>query len=235
MVEKTVFVTEKGKWIFHSLPLSVNIGLSACLYLLRKVLVQCSKYTLNCLDDIMVFLKTWESHLMHLKEVFKGLKDADFKIKCSKCEFFKSKAHYLGYLVGADGVQPLPEKVTAIEALDPPQNIKELWHFLGLIGFYRKFIPFFADIIAFPNDMLRKGVVFKWTEWCNKAFNLLKSELVKLLRLQYPNLNKIFKLFTDVSKQSYSGVLHQEEVPNKVNTAPKLVSITYFLSSFSNM
>ena len=101
---------------------------------------------------------------MHLKEVFKWLKDADLKIKCSKCEFFKSKVHYLGYLVGADGVQPLPEKVAAIEALEPPQNIEELQHFLGLIRFYRKFIVFFANITTCLNAMLRRGVVFEWIE-----------------------------------------------------------------------
>ena len=83
--------------------------------------------------------------LRHLKEVFKQLQDADLKIKCSKCEFLKSKVHYLGYLVGTDGVHPLPE---------PPKNIKELQHFLGLVGFYRKFIPFFADVTACLNIML---------------------------------------------------------------------------------
>ena len=90
----------------------------------------------------MIFPETWENHLMHLKEVFKWLRNADLKIKCSKCELFKSKVHYLGYLVGANSVQPLPEKVFAMEALEPPQNIEELWHYLGLVRFYRKFISF---------------------------------------------------------------------------------------------
>ena len=75
----------------------------------------------------------WENHLGHLKEVFKWLEDVDLKIKCSKCEFFKSKVYYLGYLVGTDGVQPLPEKVITIEALEPLQNIDALWYFLGLM------------------------------------------------------------------------------------------------------
>ena len=171
VAEKTTFITDKDKWIFHSLPFGINIGPSAFSYILGKVLVQCSEYALNHLDDIMVFLEMWESHLMHLKEVFKWLKDADLKIKCSKCEFFKSKVHYLGYLVGADRVQPLLEKVTAIEALEPPQNIEELWHFLKLIRFYREFIPFFTDVTACLNDMLRRGAVFKWTEQCNNALN----------------------------------------------------------------
>ena len=68
--------------------------------------------------------------------MFKWLQYADLKIKCSKCEFFKSKVHYLGYLVGTNGAQPLLEKVATIEALESPKNIDELWHFLGLVGFY---------------------------------------------------------------------------------------------------
>ena len=159
--EKMAFVADKGKWIFHSLPFGINIGLPAFSYVLGKVLVQCSEYTINYPDDIMVFSKTWESHLRHLEDIFKWLKDTDFKIKCNKCEFFKTKVHYLSYLVENDGVQPLPEKVTTIEALKPPQNIEELWHFLGLVRFYRKFITFFANVTACLNTMLRKGVVFK--------------------------------------------------------------------------
>ena len=99
-------------------------GLSAFSYVLGKVPAQCSEYALNYLDDIMVFSEMWDSHLKDLKEVFKWLKDADLKIKCSKYEFFKSKVHYLGYLVGTDGVQPLLEKANAIGALEPHKNIK---------------------------------------------------------------------------------------------------------------
>ena len=82
------------------------------------------EFTLNYLDDIMVFSETWERHLRYLEEVLKWLQDVDLKIKCSKCEFFKSKVHYLGYLVGTNGVQPLPEKVAAIQALEPPKNMR---------------------------------------------------------------------------------------------------------------
>ena len=103
---------------------------------------------------------------------------------------FKSEVHYSGYLSGTNSVQPLLEKVAAIDALEPPRNIGELQHFLGLVGFYRKFIPFFANVTACLNTMLRKGAVFKWTGQCNNAFNLLKSDLVKIPRLQYPNPNK---------------------------------------------
>ena len=175
-VEKTTFITDKGKWFFHLLPFDINISLSAFSYVLGKVLVQCLEYALNYLDDIMVFSKTRESHFRHLKEVFKWLQDMDLKIKCSKCEFFKSKVHYLGYPLRTNGVQPLLEKVTTTEALEPPQNVDQLWLFLGLIRFYRKFMPFFANVTACLNTMLRKGAVFNWTEQCKIVFNLLKSD-----------------------------------------------------------
>ena len=181
----------------------------------------------------MVFSETWESHLRHLKEVFKWLQDVDLKIKHSNCEFFKSKFHYLGYLVGTNSVQPLPEKLATKEALEPPKNVDELQHFLGLVGLYRKFIPFFAYVMACLDTMLRKGTVFKWTKQYNDVFNLLKSDLAKMPRLQYPNPNKSFKLFTNVSKHSYAGILHQQEVCNQANVVPNLIPITYSLGSFS--
>ena len=162
--EKTAFVTNKGKWIFHSLPFRINIGPSAFSYVLGKVLAQCMEFALSYLDDIMIFSEMWQEHLQHPKELFKQLQDANLKIKYNKCEFFKTKVHYLGFLVGTDGVQPLPENVAAIEALEPPKDIEELRQFLGLVGFYRKFNDFFMDITACLNTMLRKGVVFTWTD-----------------------------------------------------------------------
>ena len=95
----------------------------------------------------------WEQHLKHLKA-------ADLKINCSKCEFFKTKVHYLEFLVGIDCVQPLPENVAAIQALLPPKDVNELRQCLGLVGFCRKFIPFFADITICLNKMLWKGTAF---------------------------------------------------------------------------
>ena len=99
--------------------------------------------------------------------------------------------------------------------------------------FHRKFIPFFANVTAYLHCMLQKGAVFKWTEHCINIFDLLKEDLVKMPRLQYPNPNKPFKLFTDASKHSYSGILHQEEVSEQPNVEPNLVPIEYFSCSFN--
>ena len=130
-------------------------------------------------------------------------------------------------------MQPLPKKVTLLEALELPKDIDKLRQFLGLVGFYRKFIPFFADITACLNTMLCKGATFQWTEQCNNAFQLLKPEPVKMPTLQYHNPNIPFTLFTDASKHSYSDILHQEETSGKSDAEVNLIPIAYFSGSFS--
>ena len=173
--EKTAFITDKGKWIFHSLLFGINIGPSAFSYVLGKVLVQCTKFALSFLDSIMIFSAMWQEHLQHLEEVFKWLEAAGLKIKGSKCKFFKTKVHYIGFLVGIDGVKLLPKKVTAIEVLQPLKDIDECRQFLASVGFYRKFTPFFADFTACLNTMSRKGATFHLTTQCKNSFKFLKD------------------------------------------------------------
>ena len=86
------------------LPFSNNIALSVFSYVLGNVLATCNELSLYYLDDIMIFFRTWEEHLKHLEAVFKQLEAADVKFKCSKCEFFKTKVHYLGFHIDVNGV-----------------------------------------------------------------------------------------------------------------------------------
>ena len=121
----TAFVTDNGKWIFYLLPFGINIGPSVFSYVLGRVLAQHTEFTLNYLNNIMILFETWQEHLKHPKAVLRCLQDADLKIKHSKCKFFKSKVHYIGFLVGTNGVQPLPGKVVPIKVLEPPKDIDE--------------------------------------------------------------------------------------------------------------
>ena len=194
------------------------------------MLACCHNFTLNYLDDIIIFSRFCGEHLRHLEEEFKQLMHADLKIKCSKCTFFKSKVHYLAYLEGVDGVQPLLEKLEAIKKLLAPTNMDELCQFLGITGFYRKSVPLYADITNCLTKLLRKGNEFQWPEQCNNAFNILKEELCKMPSLQYPDPTKPFKLFTDTSNYSYSGILHQA----KDKEPAQLIPIAYFSGSFNH-
>ena len=207
----------------------INFGPNTFPYVLGKVLASCHNFTLNYLDVIIIFSRTWEEHLECLEEVFKQLTHLGLKIKFSKCKFFKSKVYYLGYLVSVDGVQPLPEKLEAIKKVLPTINVDELCQFLGITSFYTKFVTFYADITNCLTELLRKGAEFQWSDQCNNAFNILKEELCKMLSLQYPDPKTPFKLFTDASHYSYSGILHQaqDEEPDQ------LIPITSFSGSFN--
>ena len=108
-----------------------------------------------------------------------------------------------------DGVEPLPEKLEAIQKLATPQNVDELRQFLALAGFYRKFVPFYADITQCLTKLLRKGIMYEWSDQCKSAFNTLIEKLCKAPTLQYPDPNRPFELFTDASHYCYSGILQQ--------------------------
>ena len=145
-----------------------------------------------------------------------------------KCKYFKSKVHYLGYLVSVDGVQPLLDKLDEIKKLLVPTNVDELCQFLDITGFYRKFVPFYADITNCLTKLLRKGTESQCSKQCNNAFNILKKELCKMPSLQYPDPNKPFK-FTDASNYSYSCILHQTQDKEP----DQLIPIAYFSGSFN--
>ena len=99
------------------------------------------------LDDIIIFSKNKAEHLKHIEIIFQKLKEAGLKLKESKCDFFKKEIHYLGYLISDKGIYPLPEKLDTICNMPKPKNAKEIKQFLGLCGYYRKFVPHFVDIL----------------------------------------------------------------------------------------
>ena len=105
------------------------------------------------LDDIIVFSRSEEEHLQHLEEIFKRLRHFDLKMKREKSSFFKKHIQYLGHLVSEQGFEPLPEKLEAIRNMLHPKTPKEVKQFLGLIGYYQKFIPRFSDLFETSNSV----------------------------------------------------------------------------------
>ena len=91
-------------------------------------------FAFGYLDDILIFSPDNETHLKHLKEVFQRLREADLKLKASKCNFFKKHIQYLGHLVSGEGIEPLPEKLESLKEMPPPTNPREVRQFLGLAG-----------------------------------------------------------------------------------------------------
>ena len=128
------------------------------------------------LDNIMIYSRSEKEHLEHLEEIFSRLKAAGLKLKLEKCCFFKKHIQYLSHLILAEGIKPLPEKLESIAKMPAPKNPKEVKQFLGLVGYYRKFVPLFADISRVLTQLTKKDVEFKWTPECENCFQILNTQ-----------------------------------------------------------
>ena len=133
-------------------------------------------------------------------------------MKRSKCDFFKSEIHYLGHLISPEGINPLPNKLDSIKYMPVPNSAKEIKQFLGLTGYYRKFVPRFADISRPLTTLTKKDAKFKWTSACQKSFELLKEALCGEPVLKYADTSKLYTLYTDASKYGWAGVLTQPHI-----------------------
>ena len=151
----------------------------------------------------------------HLEIVFSHLREAGLKMKRSKCDFFKSEIHYLGHLISPEGISPLPNKLDSIRHMPVPNSAKEIKQFLGLTGYYRKFVPRFADISRPLTTLMKKNAKFEWTSTCQKSFELLEEALCGEPVLKYADTSKPYTLYTDASKYGWAGVLTQPHTTTK--------------------
>ena len=206
---KTAFVTPFGKYEFNAVPFGLAQAPAYFQQLISIVLQDCSEFAMAYLDDIIIFSQTEEDHLKHMEIIFKKLKKADLKLKESKCDFFKKEIHYLGHLISVDGIQPLPEKLDSIHNMPKPRSPKEIKQFLGLTGYYRKFVPRFSDMARPLTKLLAHDCEFKWTNQCDISFQMLKDTLCSAPILKYPDTSKPYTLYTDASKYGWAGVLTQ--------------------------
>ena len=205
---KTTFVTPFGKYEFLMVPFGLAQAPAYFLLLMNKVL-KGLKFAMTYLDDIIIFSQDELQHLEHLEVVFSHLQEAGLKMKRSKCDFFKSEIHYLGHLISPEGISLLPNKLDSIRHMPVSNSVKEIKQFLGLTGYYRKFVPRFADISRPLTTLTKKDAKFEWTSACQKSFELLKEALCGEPVLKYADTSKLYTLYTDASKFGWAGVLTQ--------------------------
>ena len=159
-IPKTVFTTPFGKYEYVKVPFGLAQALAYFQELMTGVLKDLP-FAMAYLDDIIIYSSTPEEHLKHIKTVFEKIHHTKLSMKVSKCHFFAKEIQYLGHILGVEGIKLVPAKTEAIKAMHPPVNPKQVRAFLGLVGYYRKFIKNFAKI-AKPLTMLtRMDVKFK--------------------------------------------------------------------------
>ena len=165
-------------------------------------------FTIAYLDDIIIFSKTPQEHLSHIHMVFEKLKTANLSMKKSKCNFFSKEIQYLGHILSTSGIRPLPSKIHAIQHMNPPTTPKQVRAFLGLVGYYRKFIKGFPKIAKLLTLLTRQQVKFNCTPEHQAAFTHLKDAIVQAPILHYPN--KTYIVYTDASDDACGAQLSQE-------------------------
>ena len=214
---KSAFVTPTDKYEFTRCPFGLTQAPAYFQRLINKVLADLD-FAFGYLDDILIYSPDVPTHLVHMRQLFQRLREADLKLNREKCNFFKSHIQYLGHLISGEGIKPLPEKLESIKEMPPPTTPKEVKQFLGLIGYYRKFVPRFANVARPLTNLTRLDQPFEWSDKCQASFELLKEALIKEPILRFPDPNKPYTLYTDASKYAWSCVLTQQythDIDNK--------------------
>jgi hypothetical protein len=212
-VHKMMFHTHHGHFEFLVMPFGLTNGLSTFQALMNEVLrpfVQ--RFVLVFFDDILIFSRTHAEHLQHIRAVFLRLRAHGLALKRSKCLFGEQRIHYLGHVIANDSVAMDADKVSAVQAWPLPKTIKALRGFLGLTGYYMKFVHGYS-LIAAPLTALLKKDVFHWTAAATEAFEALKTALTTAPVLQLPNFDEPFIVDCDASGSGFGAVLHQDRNP----------------------
>ncbi|CAM8990785.1 unnamed protein product [Rhodiola kirilowii] len=221
-VHKTAFRTHDGHFEFVVMPFGLTNAPSTFQSAMNDVFRPfLRKMVLVFMDDILIYSPCWETHLAHLKIVFELLATHRYAVKASKCEIAQGKVHYLGHIISGEGMEVDPEKVANIRAWSTPTNLRQLRGFLGLSGYYRRFVHQYARIAEPLNALLRKDA-FVWGQEAAEAFDKLKAHLSSAPTLALPDFTQTFVVQTDASGTGAGAVLSQKGHP-----------IAYFSKQFS--
>jgi hypothetical protein len=171
------------------------------MYLMNKVFMEyLDRFVVVFIDDILIFSKTMEEHEEHLRLVLDKLRSNQLYAKFSKCEFWLTKVTFLGHVISAGGVLVDPGKVKDVLNGMSPTTVSEIRSFLGLAGYYHRFIKDFSKIAKPMTKLLEKNKAFEWTNECQASFEELKKWLTLSPVLVLPDLTKKFDIYCDASR-----------------------------------
>ena len=210
--EKTAFRTRYGSYEYRVLPMGLCNAPSTFMKLMNDTFRDMlDKWVLVFLDDILIFSRTEQEHEEHLRQVLGRLRKERLCAKLSKCEFARREVEFLGHRIGADGLSTSPDKVKAVADWPTPRSVAEVRSFLGLAGFYRKYVKDFSKI-ALPITELTKGsVAFRWDKDQQAAFAELKKRLCEAPVLVIPDPKLPMVLNTDACDYAVGGTLQQDK------------------------
>ncbi|KAK1686509.1 hypothetical protein QYE76_047357 [Lolium multiflorum] len=168
------------------------------------------KFVIVFIDDILIYSKDKAEHAEHLRLVLQTLRKHQLYAKFNKCEFWLDQVEFLGHVISKYGIAVNPSKVAAVLDWKAPKTVKEIRGFLGMAGYYRRFIEGFSKIAGPMTKLLRKNTPFVWSEECEKSFQTLKEKLTIAPVLAVPEIGKDYTVYCDASKHGLGCVLMQD-------------------------
>ena len=213
-VEETAFLTPHGSYHFRVLSFGLTNAPATFQAVMNDILRDyLGKFVLVYLDDILIFSKSREEHVVHLRLVFQKLRESKLFAGLSKCNFGKHELPFLGHIISAGGIQVDPAKTAADANWPVPHNVPELQSFLGSANYFRRFLEHMSMQITPLYELCKKNRPFLWTPSCQKAFEWVKKALQEAPVLLMPSFHKPFEIRADASGTGIGAVLLQNDRP----------------------
>jgi hypothetical protein len=210
-IPKTAFITRYGLYEYTVMSFGLTNAPVYFMYLMNKVFMEyLDKFVVVFIDDILIFSKNEEEHDKHLCLVLQKLRENQLYDKLNKCKFWLKEVSFLGHIISEGGISVDTSKVKDTLSWKTPQNISDIRSFLGLTGYYRRFIEGFSKISKPMMELLAKGKTFEWTPRREASFQELKKRLTTTSVLTMPDMEKSFSIYCDASGQGLGCVLVQD-------------------------
>ncbi|KAA3473360.1 reverse transcriptase [Gossypium australe] len=210
-VPKTSFRTRYGHYEFLVMPFGLTNASTIFMDLVNRIFrPYFDRFVVVFIDDILIYSRYENEHAEHLSMVLQVLREKQLYDKFSKSEFWLKEVGFLGHIVSGDGIRVDPRKISANVEWKPPKRVTEVRSFLGLAGYYRRFVKVFSMIATPMMRLLQKYVKFDWTEECQQSFKKLKTLLTKAPVLVQPELGREFVVYSDVSLHGLGCMPMQE-------------------------
>jgi hypothetical protein len=210
-IPKTAFSTRYGLYEFTVMSFGLTNAPTCFMNLMNKVFMEyLDRFVVVFIESILIYSKNDSDHEEHLRLVLQKLRDNQLYAKYSKCEFWIDEVPFLGHIISNGGISVNPAKVKEIVEWSIPSTVTEVRSFLGLAGYYQRFIEGFSKIVKPMTSLLEKGREFKWDWKCQDSFNQLKLRLMSPPVLVMPDLQKGFDIYCDACSQGLGCVLMQE-------------------------
>ena len=210
--ERSAFLTHKGLYEFKRMGFGLRCASETYQRTMNKILEPNRDFANAFIDDVAVHSADWESHLEHLDSTLKRIKDSGLTLRILKCKFAQNKVKYLGHVIGGNSHTPDPEKLQAVNNLIFPKTKRQMKSLIGLVSYYRMYIPNLAEIVKCLTDMTKKShpINLHPEERELEAFRVVKEKLISAPILKCPDFSKVFTIQADASDTAIASCLVQE-------------------------